>query len=188
MLKLTETQLAIFAVLYFTGIFVYIFFLIKTGQVVKPLWAWVSVIVMTFCALEVVGASFELIEKFLVPIVNLLSTVYFGQFGLAFMVGTAGLCAFAFKRLSPWAAGLVEIAFGLVSAFAIGLKVIPVPTPAHGFGKSLAISDWTALASSAYIVTRGLNNIYDAGNPIFRILRIAYGAKRENSHVEVTPV
>jgi len=87
------------------------------------------------------------------------------QFLAAAIVIGLGWVAYLFKRSNKLWYGMVEMFFGASSAIAI---VTSVNFTAVEFSK-LSLAQFAALAGSAYIVARGLNNYHDAKHPNTRV-------------------
>jgi hypothetical protein len=85
-------------------------------------------------------------------LVHLLGTEHSGD-ALGLMVVAVGYVAHRFKRISQRWYGVVEVAFGVASGFAVAFS-IDTPSP--------SVTQWATLIGCAYVLTRGLNNVYDA--------------------------
>ena len=83
---------------------------------------------------------------------HLLGTKHSGE-ALGLTVVAVGYVAHRFKRISQRWYGVVEVAFGVASGFAVAFSIY-TPSP--------SVTQWATLIGCAYVLTRGLNNVYDA--------------------------
>lgn len=80
-------------------------------------------------------------------------TTMAGRFAIAVAVLAFGMFAHWFKSKDKLRYGQVEVVFGALSVISVANGISP---------KDVLFSKWVALAGSAYVVARGLNNWSDA--------------------------
>ncbi len=90
---------------------------------------------------------------FSIPTVRHGLGTYWSRALLSLVVIAAGFVAFRFKNANQILYGRVEVAFGMASCLNVALRS-PI--------ESSLLAQWSALIGSAYVVSRGLNNISDA--------------------------
>lgn len=75
------------------------------------------------------------------------------QFIIWLGICAVGLVAHYFKRMSQRWYGMVEVIIGVASAFSIAIGLAP---------DRISLAQWSSLVGCAYVIARGMNNVYDA--------------------------